>query len=95
MTARLLIFHTKEVFQEYIERCKDKIFNDGADAVMERLTQAAVAVGETLDTALKKLAKKVRKWTARFEFETYSRTRLKSICPFFGEIRAMILLKRT
>jgi len=81
------------VFHTYIEQCKDEIFDDGAEIVMERLTQAAVAVGEALDTALEELAKKVRKWAPRFEFEIYYCIRLKSICPFFGKIRGMILPK--
>ena len=61
MTVALLIFLSKTVFRTYIEQCKDEIFDDGAGVVMERLTQAAVAVGEALDTALEELAKKVRK----------------------------------
>lgn len=39
--------------------CKDEIFEDGADVLMERLTKAADAIGEALDEALGQLAQKV------------------------------------
>ncbi|KAG6813480.1 hypothetical protein H0H92_010505 [Tricholoma furcatifolium] len=49
----------KAVFHEYISNCKDEIFDDGADVLMERLTMAAKAVGDALDASLDPLAQKV------------------------------------
>jgi hypothetical protein len=46
-------------FHDYIAACKDNIFDDGTDVIMERLTQAAESIGETLDEAMGKLAQKV------------------------------------
>jgi len=52
-------FNIQAYFQGYISDCKDNIFDDGADVVMERLTKAAESIGETLDEAMGKLAQKV------------------------------------
>ncbi|KAG5641399.1 hypothetical protein DXG03_005335 [Asterophora parasitica] len=49
----------KAVFHRFIEECKDEIFDDGADVLMDRLTKAADAVGEVLDEALGQLAQKI------------------------------------
>ncbi|KAF8974240.1 hypothetical protein BDZ97DRAFT_1945601 [Flammula alnicola] len=49
----------KAYFRHYIDGCKDNIFDDGADVVLERLTKAADAIGETLDEAMGKLAQKI------------------------------------
>ncbi|KAG6857365.1 hypothetical protein H0H87_005668 [Tephrocybe sp. NHM501043] len=49
----------KAVFHDFINDCKDEIFDDGADVVMERLTKAADAVGEALDMSLGQLAQKI------------------------------------
>ncbi|KDR83818.1 hypothetical protein GALMADRAFT_236220 [Galerina marginata CBS 339.88] len=49
----------KAYFRRYIDDCKDNIFDDGADVVLERLTKAAEAIGETLDEAMGKLAQKI------------------------------------
>ena len=52
-------------FRGFMNECKDTIFDDGADVVLERLTKAADAIGETLDEAMGKLAEKVgsaRSW---------------------------------
>ncbi|KAJ3510297.1 hypothetical protein NLJ89_g4757 [Agrocybe chaxingu] len=49
----------KAYFRGFINQCKDDIFDDGADVVMERLTKAADAIGETLDEAMGKLAQKI------------------------------------
>jgi len=46
-------------FRGFVDDCKDTIFGDGADVVLERLTKAADAIGETLDEAMGKLAEKV------------------------------------
>lgn len=42
-----------------MDECKDTIFDNGADVILERLTKAADAIGETLDDAMGKLAEKV------------------------------------
>ncbi|KAF8812373.1 hypothetical protein BYT27DRAFT_7087741 [Phlegmacium glaucopus] len=49
----------KAYFRGYITDCKDNIFDDGADVVMDRLTNAAESIGETLDEAMGKLAQKI------------------------------------
>ena len=46
-------------FRGFVNECKDTIFDNGADVVLERLTKAADAIGETLDDAMGKLAEKV------------------------------------
>lgn len=46
-------------FRGFMNECKDTIFDDGVDVVLERLTKAADAIGETLDEAMGKLAEKV------------------------------------
>ncbi|KAG5716551.1 GTPase SLIP-GC [Termitomyces sp. T112] len=46
-------------FRGFIDSCKNEIFNDGADVVMDRLTKAADAVGDALDGALSQLAQKI------------------------------------
>jgi hypothetical protein len=42
-----------------VDESKDNMFDGGADVVLERLTKAADAIGETLDEAMGKLAEKV------------------------------------
>ncbi|KAG5637833.1 hypothetical protein H0H81_003038 [Sphagnurus paluster] len=49
----------KAVFHRFIEGCKDEIFDDGADVLLDRLTKAAEAVGKALDDALEKVAQKI------------------------------------
>ncbi|KAF8165415.1 Dynamin family-domain-containing protein [Crassisporium funariophilum] len=49
----------KAYFRGYIENCKNDIFGDGADVVMERLTKATEAIGEALDEAMGELAQKI------------------------------------
>jgi len=49
----------KAYFHSYIAGCKDKIFEDGAQVLMGRLTAAAEAIGEALDEALGKLAQTI------------------------------------
>ncbi|KAH9482911.1 Nuclear GTPase SLIP-GC [Psilocybe cubensis] len=49
----------KAYFRGYLNNCKDDIFDDGANVVMERLTKAADTLGETLDEAMGKLAEKI------------------------------------
>ncbi|PPR06571.1 hypothetical protein CVT24_001752 [Panaeolus cyanescens] len=49
----------KTFFRGYVSENKDTMFDDGADTVMGRLTQAAEAVGETLSESMDKLAQKV------------------------------------
>ncbi|KAG6820103.1 hypothetical protein H0H93_005415 [Arthromyces matolae] len=49
----------KAYFHDFMDNTKDDIFDDGADIVMDRLTKAADAVGETLDTSLGELAQKI------------------------------------
>ncbi|KAJ7498992.1 hypothetical protein FB451DRAFT_1347396 [Mycena latifolia] len=49
----------KDSFHSYISDCKDDIFEDGADVIMERLTNAAEAIGKALDEAMENLAQKV------------------------------------
>lgn len=46
-------------FRGFVNECKDNMFDDGAEVLMERLTKAADAIGETLDDAMGKLAEKV------------------------------------
>jgi hypothetical protein len=49
----------KAVFHTFIDDCKDDVFEDGADVIMERLSKAAEAIGAALDAALAELAEKV------------------------------------
>ncbi|KAF8913833.1 hypothetical protein CPB84DRAFT_1757667 [Gymnopilus junonius] len=49
----------KAYFRQYVDDRKDNIFDDGAEVVLDRLTKAADAIGETLDEAMGKLAQKV------------------------------------
>jgi hypothetical protein len=49
----------KDVFRTYVSDCKDDIFEDGADVILDRLTDAADAIGKTLTAALDNLAQKV------------------------------------
>jgi hypothetical protein len=46
-------------FHNYVDDCKDTVFEDGADVVLDRLEKAAEAVGEALDLAMGELAEKV------------------------------------
>ena len=49
----------KAVFHNYVDGCKDDVFEDGADVLLERLEKAAEAIGAALDNALSDLAEKV------------------------------------
>ncbi|KAJ7507726.1 hypothetical protein B0H11DRAFT_1968347 [Mycena galericulata] len=49
----------KASFHDYISDCKDDIFEDGADVILDRLTNAAEAVGKALDVAMDNLAQKI------------------------------------
>lgn len=49
----------KAYFRGYIDECKDNIFDDGAQIVLDRLIKAAEAIGEALDEAMGKLAQKI------------------------------------
>ncbi|KAJ6539274.1 hypothetical protein B0H19DRAFT_1178148 [Mycena capillaripes] len=49
----------KESFHSYISGCKDDIFGGGADLIIDRLDDAAEAIGQTLTVALENLAQKV------------------------------------
>ena len=56
----------KAVFHNYIDDCKDDVFDDGADVLLDRLSKAAEAIGAALDSALSDLAEKVRSAIPRF-----------------------------
>jgi len=56
----------KAVFHNYIDDCKDDVFDDGADVLLDRLSKAAEAIGAALDSALSELAEKVRSTNSRF-----------------------------
>lgn len=49
----------KAVFHSYIDDCKDDVFEDGADVILNRLSKAAEAIGTALSDALAELAEKV------------------------------------
>lgn len=49
----------KAVFHDYVDQCKDDVFEDGADIIMDRLSKAADAIGVVLNAALSELAEKV------------------------------------
>ncbi|KAJ7095314.1 hypothetical protein B0H15DRAFT_881283 [Mycena belliarum] len=49
----------KDRFHAYIADCKDDIFVEGADVIMDRLTTAAEAIGAALDVAMGNLAQKI------------------------------------
>ncbi|KAF7331910.1 hypothetical protein MKEN_00071300 [Mycena kentingensis (nom. inval.)] len=49
----------KVVFRNYISSCKDTIFEDGADVMLEKLDESADAVGATLNVSMDSLAQKV------------------------------------
>ncbi|KAJ7744514.1 hypothetical protein DFH07DRAFT_25631 [Mycena maculata] len=49
----------KASFHDYITDVKDDIFDGGADVIMERLTDAAEAIGKALDVAMDNLAQKI------------------------------------
>ncbi|EPQ59276.1 hypothetical protein GLOTRDRAFT_136192 [Gloeophyllum trabeum ATCC 11539] len=49
----------KTVFHDFIDDVKDEVFTGGADVIMNRLAQAAEAVGEALEEGLAALAEKV------------------------------------
>lgn len=56
---KLITRHLQALFRTYLQDCKDDIFDDGATVVLDRLTAAAEAIGETLDNAMGNLAQKV------------------------------------
>jgi len=45
--------------RNHITENKHLLFEDGAEAIMGRLNQAAASCGKALDTALEELARKV------------------------------------
>jgi hypothetical protein len=47
------------LFHNYVNECKDDVFEGGAEVIMERLSKAAEAIGHALDAALQLLAEKV------------------------------------
>lgn len=47
------------LFRTYLTGCKNNIFEDGAAVVLDKLNEAAAAIGETLDAAMGNLAQKV------------------------------------
>ncbi|KAJ7781316.1 hypothetical protein B0H16DRAFT_1671621 [Mycena metata] len=49
----------KAVFRDFIKDSKDEIFEDSAEVILERLDNAADAIGRTLTVALENLAQKV------------------------------------
>ncbi|THV08632.1 hypothetical protein K435DRAFT_883341 [Dendrothele bispora CBS 962.96] len=49
----------KMVFHRYVAECKDDMFDDGADTLMDKLSDAAKAVGDVLDSNFGDLAKKI------------------------------------
>ncbi|KAF7301325.1 hypothetical protein MIND_00697600 [Mycena indigotica] len=49
----------KAVFRNYISNCKDTLFEDGADSILEQLDDCASSVGVTLNSAMVLLAQKV------------------------------------
>ncbi|KJA29987.1 hypothetical protein HYPSUDRAFT_196279 [Hypholoma sublateritium FD-334 SS-4] len=49
----------KALFRTYLTGCKDNIFDDGAAVVLDKLTEVAAAIGETLDAAMGNLAQKI------------------------------------
>ncbi|KAJ6599136.1 hypothetical protein DFH09DRAFT_1130225 [Mycena vulgaris] len=58
-TGKGSVARQKASFKSYISDCKDDIFEDGADVIMERLTSAAEAIGKALKVAMENLAQKV------------------------------------
>ena len=50
---------SQAVFHNFIARNKNDIFTGAADVIMERLSQAADAVGDALNDSLDELARKV------------------------------------
>ncbi|KAJ7667949.1 hypothetical protein DFH06DRAFT_1280748 [Mycena polygramma] len=49
----------KACFRSFVADCKDDIFEDGADVILEKLDDAADAIGNTLTAALQDLAEKI------------------------------------
>ncbi|KII94798.1 hypothetical protein PLICRDRAFT_86263 [Plicaturopsis crispa FD-325 SS-3] len=49
----------KALFHNYVNDCKDEVFNGGAEVLLGRLAGAAEAVGDALETALTELAQKI------------------------------------
>lgn len=56
----LLTSRSQAVFHNYINDVKNFVFTGAADVIMQRLSQAAEAVGNALTDSLKELARKVR-----------------------------------
>lgn len=67
----------KAVFHNYIDDCKDDVFDDGADVLLDRLSKAAEAIGAALDSALSELAEKVGSTNSRFVVTMLINCRLK------------------
>ncbi|KAJ8086531.1 hypothetical protein PM082_005354 [Marasmius tenuissimus] len=49
----------KDFFHKHVDDCKHEVFEDGVDTVMERLEQAAEAVGKALEERFEELAVKI------------------------------------
>jgi len=49
----------KACFHNFIDSCKDEVFDDGADVLMERLTKAADSIAEALGDSFQELAEKI------------------------------------
>ncbi|KAK1224421.1 hypothetical protein PQX77_012717 [Marasmius sp. AFHP31] len=49
----------KDFFHKHVDDCKHDVFEDGVDTVMERLEQAAEAVGKALEERFEELAVKI------------------------------------
>lgn len=61
VTLCYLVYHIsfQAYIHDFIASCKDDVFDDGADILMERLTKAAKSVGEALVASFEELAQKV------------------------------------
>ncbi|CCM01707.1 uncharacterized protein FIBRA_03772 [Fibroporia radiculosa] len=54
------VVRQKGVFHDFVDNIKNEVFNDGAEVIMGRLSNAAEAIGRALEDALEKLAEKAR-----------------------------------
>jgi hypothetical protein len=48
------------LFHNFIDDCKNDVFEGGAEIILERLSKAAEVIGLALNEALQSLAQKVR-----------------------------------
>ncbi|KAJ7276327.1 hypothetical protein B0H12DRAFT_1084814 [Mycena haematopus] len=79
----------KASFHSYVVDCKDEIFEGGADTIMDRLTNAADAVGKTLSVSLDNLAQKCENnlgvlWEGMRDDPTQVKTRLELVSVVNG-----------